>query len=367
MPPTCPEIAAPDATRRISHGDWTEFHLTLPGTFRPETLAGAIEALPAEAQILGVDVFGATNEIAMAEQGLRAAGVGAPVTQVLSGCAGNGGIQVVAVAGVGPRAIEIGGHVAGYWFEAGGARHCRLGGLLPREVSAPRGEQAWGIFSLIEEALARAGMSFNHVVRTWFFNDRILNWYDAFNTVRTGFFDAHEVRRMPASTGIGAPNPAGAALVAKCAAVLPLGPDVTVRPVRSPLQCDAFDYGSAFSRAIEVDDPGARMLSISGTASIEPGGKSAHCGDPMAQIGLTLDVVEAILAGASMSLADTTRAIAYFRNPRDMPLWEEFLRRRGIPPLPLVTLACCVCRDDLLFELELDAAVPAGREDGFPA
>ncbi len=356
MSNACPATAVPGATRRISHEDWIEYHLTLPGGFHPQQLKDALDALPAGARVLGVDVFGAREEIAEVEEGLRDAGVVAPVTRVLSRCAGNGGIQVTAVAGVGLHEVGIGGHVAGYWFEAGGARPCRLGGLLPRDLSAPRENQAGGMFALMEEALARAGMTFSHVVRTWFYNDRILEWYDEFNAVRTEYFDAHDVRRMPASTGIGAPNPAGAALVGKCAAVLPLGGGVTIRPVRSPLQCDAFAYGSAFSRAIAVDDPHARTLSISGTASIEPGGKSAHSGNPMAQIELTLDVVEAILGEASMTLADTTRAIAYFREAEHIPLWEEFRRSRGIPPLPLVTLACCVCRDDLLFELELDAA-----------
>jgi len=203
---------------------------------------------------------------------------------------------------------------------------------------------------MIEEALALAGLNFGHVVRTWFYNDKILDWYPVFNRVRTWFFQRHSIRRMPASTGIGAPNPAGTALVAKAFAVRSGSGEIRV--CRSPLQCDAFAYGSAFSRAIEVSDSRSRTLYISGTASIEPGGRSVHNGDPSGQIQLTMDVVRAILNEAGMRLEDATRAVAYFRDPAHIPLWDQFCP----PGLPSVSLGCYVCRDDLLFEIELDVS-----------
>jgi hypothetical protein len=61
-----------------------------------------------------------------------------------------------------------------------------------------------------------------------------------------------------------------------------------------------------------------------------------------------------------MELADTTRAIAYFRNPSDVPLWSDYFSRCGISGIPVVILCCDVCRDDLLFELELEASALTG-------
>ena len=38
-----------------------------------------------------------------------------------------------------------------------------------------------------------AGMSFGNVMRTWFYLDRILEWYHEFNHVRTAFFRERKV------------------------------------------------------------------------------------------------------------------------------------------------------------------------------
>ena len=299
---------------------------------------------------MGVDLFGTAAEIAGMEEVVRLAGIAAPVTSVLSTSPHGGGMQFTAATGVEPTPLVLRDRVAGYLIEDSGTSHCFLGGLKPGDREASHEHQTEEVFSTIEEALALAGLNFGHVVRTWFYNDKILDWYPVFNRVRTWFFQRHAIRRMPASTGIGAPNPSGTALVAKAAAVrFEAG---AIRVCHSPLQCDAFAYGSAFSRAIEVSDSRSRTLYISGTASIEPGGRSVHNGDPSGQIELTMDVVRAILGEAGMRLEDTTRAVAYFRDPAHIPLWERFCP----PGLPSVSLGCYVCRDDLLFEIELDVS-----------
>jgi len=341
--------------KTTEHPGWVESHATIVGAAGAAEFLQARERLPGgmEATVLGVDLFGTAAEIAGMEEAVRLAGIAGPVTSVLSTAPCGGGVQFAAATGVKPAPIVLRDRVAGYLIEDSGASHCFLGGLKPGDPGASREHQAEEVFAAIEEALALAGLNFGHVVRTWFYNDKILDWYPVFNRVRTGFFQRHAVRRMPASTGIGAPNPAGTALVAKAAAVR-FG-DGEIRVCRSPLQCDAFAYGSAFSRAIEVSDSRSRTLYVSGTASIEPGGRSAHNGDPSGQIALTMDVVRAILDEAGMRLEDATRAVAYFRDPAHIPLWERFCP----PGLPSVSLGCYVCRDDLLFEIELD--VSSGR------
>ncbi len=349
------------ALRSIEHPGWLESHLTLEYPAGESEFREALEELPG-ASVISVDVFGTQEQIAEMKNTVRKAGIIAPVTAVISRAQAGGGMQVQAVSGKDPSPIFLDGEISGYQVGGNGAAYCFLGGLTPEHSRASREDQTSEVFSKIEKSLSAAGMDFNHVVRTWFYNDEILDWYAGFNRVRTGFFHRHGIRRMPASTGIGAPNPAGTALVAKAVAVRSDDSSSTVRTVRSPLQCDAFAYGSAFSRALEVADTLSRMLYISGTASIEPGGRSVHKGDPAGQIKLTMEVVEAILGEAGMGFGDTTRAVAYFRDPAHIAIWNE----RTLPPLPLIAVGCHVCRDDLLFEIELDASrkmdsVPAGQ------
>jgi enamine deaminase RidA (YjgF/YER057c/UK114 family) len=161
---------------------------------------------------------------------------------------------------------------------------------------------------------------------------------------------------MPASTGIGARNRAGAALTVAAWAMQPLAPSASVKEIGSPLQCPAPAYGSSFSRAMELVSGGCRRLFISGTASIWPDGRTAWVDDPAKQIELTMDVVTAILRSRSMSHRDVTRATAYFPSiefKSHFDAWcdqNEFRR-------PVIALQADVCRDDLLFEIEVDAVV----------
>lgn len=124
------------------------------------------------------------------------------------------------------------------------------------------------------------------------------------------------------------------------------------------MQCPAKDYGSSFSRAVEVVTPGTRRLFISGTASIAPEGRTVHAGDAGAQVALTLDVVRAILESRGMGWNDVTRTVAYFKHVPDAPVFARLCAARGMPVLPAVVMNEDICREDLLFEIELDAIRP---------
>ena len=131
----------------------------------------------------------------------------------------------------------------------------------------------------------------------------------------------------------------------------------------SPLQCPAPAYGSCFSRAVEIVTPGWRRIFISGTASIAPKGESVCAGDMDGQIDLTMQVVRAILVSREMDYADVTRATAYLRNPADAPIFNRWCHKLGLVNWPLVTTQAVVCRDELLFEIELDAMAPVGPRE----
>jgi enamine deaminase RidA (YjgF/YER057c/UK114 family) len=296
------------------------------------------------------------------EQLLRAAvgAKGTPVPQLWL-CGGTGELPPVyqrfVVGGAEPRLIRRHGCTVGVAYHDEYAEYCLLTGVLPPDLTASREAQTAAVFEGIEDALSDAGMTFAHVARTWLYMDRILEWYDAFNRARDAFFRSRRVYDglVPASTGIGSANLCGSAITACAIAVKPKVPGaVTVEAVPSPLQCAALEYGSSFSRAVEIGTPEARTLLISGTASIEPGGATAHPDDVRRQIQLTMDVVEAILASRGMGWGDATRAVMYLKKAAYLGEWQAWLRARRLESLPLVTVEADVCRDDLLVELEVD-------------
>jgi enamine deaminase RidA (YjgF/YER057c/UK114 family) len=274
-------------------------------------------------------------------------------------CPGNkvSGAQAFIKEGQPLRRVVLDGRVVGSAWSDEDADYCLLAGILPGDLNEGCSVQTRSSFTRMEAALAQAGMDFSHVVRTWFYLDELLAWYDAFNTVRTAFFEEKGVfgRLIPASTGIGGSNPAGAALSAGALAIRPRHAGVRIQEVVSPLQNPATDYRSSFSRAVEVGLTGRRWLTISGTASIAPDGLTLHEGDVVSQIHLTLDVVQGILRSRGMDWSDTVRAVAYFHDIHDLVAFDRICTERGIPALPLIPAHATVCRGDLLFELELDA------------
>ncbi len=269
------------------------------------------------------------------------------------------GAQSFVMPGQALRRVKLDGRVAGTVWSDADAEYCLLAGILPGELTATRGSQTRDCFEQVETALQEAGMDFSHVVRTWLYLDRLLSWYGEFNEARTGFFKERSVfeRLIPASTGIGASNPFGAALTCGALAIRPRNSGLRICEVDSPLQRPATEYRSSFSRAVEVSCTDHRLLTISGTASISPDGASMFAGDVVKQIHRTLDVVEAILQSRGMNWENATRAVGYFHDIRALPVFDACCRERGIAPLPLTPAHATICRADLLFEMELDAVV----------
>ncbi len=267
------------------------------------------------------------------------------------------GTQFIAVAGARLHPVLDGPRRVGYWYESDDAYYCLLGDIRADDLSLPREKQAYAVFEKMERLLRQAGMEFTDVARTWIYLSGLLQWYDEFNAVRTRFFKERGVfeNMVPASTGIGAGSAAGEAMVSALLAVKPKHEGVKLFAVPSPLQCPALDYLSSFSRAVEIQQPGSRLLTISGTASIEPGGDTTHVGDTDKQIELTMQVIHEILKSRGMDWHNAVRAIAYFKDMHDAHLLEQYCAENNLPDLPVAISHADVCRDDLLFEMELDA------------
>jgi enamine deaminase RidA (YjgF/YER057c/UK114 family) len=353
-------------SRAVPKAGWTEFLLgAIPGTAStPATwladLAGFLEQTGATA--VELDVFGDALLMGEMREALAASEFRSlPVSLLINDSNSSpmgGGLLVRAVLGVAVEPVIYHGRTLGFRFEDENATYCYLGGLVPDDGGQDGAGQTTQVMSDIRGSLHAVGMGFRDVVRTWYYLDGILAWYDDFNRARTEFFKEHDVfsKMMPASTGIGIANASGKLVLAKVHALRPKNDRCQARVADSPLQCCAYAYGSAFSRALELTFAESRTLHISGSASIAPGGETEFLDDIDAQIQRTLDVVAAILHHAGMNWSDTVRGIAYFRHAKDMALWEAARQPLNLPYPVEVVVHADICRDDLLFELELEAS-----------
>jgi 2-iminobutanoate/2-iminopropanoate deaminase len=132
---------------------------------------------------------------------------------------------------------------------------------------------------------------------------------------------------------------------------------------------EAYDYATPvpFSRGMRVELPGASMLLISGTASVDEFGESVHTGDIEAQSWRTFRNIEALLASEGADWHDVVRTTCYLRDmSRDYDAFNKvrmaFYRDKGLEPLPASTcIQATICREDLLVEVEAIALVPPDR------
>jgi enamine deaminase RidA (YjgF/YER057c/UK114 family) len=322
----------------------------------------ADELAAQEAVLLSLMIYGSIDARDQIEAAMRRS-LGEtqwPITWIDGGsCDGRplAGVQAFAISGQRVTRVRLSNVVVGTIYEDAGARYFLLGGVGPTATSLRRAAQVQQTFGNLEWALDTAGFSLGDVMRTWFYNDDILAWYDEFNAVRSAHYAGVKWRTgsLPASTGIGARNLAGAALVLGAWAMQPLDAAARATEIASPLQCPAPNYGSAFSRAMEIRSGGWRRLSISGTASIHPDGRTAWVENAKKQVDLTMEVVAAILQSRGMTFAHVTRATAYFEHPLFKPYFDAWCDARDLGQMPVVAVHADVCRSDLLFELELDA------------
>lgn len=353
----------------IERAGLTEYFLTAPpgAEERPfdifEDLCKCVRK--EKARIIGQDVFGSC---ALHEEGMRALrgagrGVVWPVTWI-EGDAGAGaslrGSQMYAVYGPHIQRIRMDDRNVGAVYEGPDARYCLLGDIRPSDPSFSKIAQTREVFEKMSTALELIGMDFSNVVRTWMYIDDILSWYDDFNSARTDYFKKNGVFDgiVPASTGVGVRNAAGTALVADAIAMKGLNESFKVETLPSPLQGPAPSYGSSFSRALEAKFFDHRKLYVSGTASIDADGKSVHERDVSKQIELTMQVVAAILESRKAEWDHVSRAVAYFKNMKDAAAFDAYCKKAGIPRLPVAVAHSDICRDELLFEIEVDAVIP---------
>lgn len=219
-------------------------------------------------------------------------------------------------------------------------------------------EQALAMFRVAEGLLQQAGMEFRDVVRTWIHLREIERDYAELNRARRAFFAARGIAAPPASTGIGGgPVPEAHALCLGIYAVR-----AAHQPARTgmhaPTLNEAPSYGSDFARGIRIVETNKIALHVSGTASIDEAGRTAHPGDFDAQADRMLSNVAALLEAQGAAFRDVVSAVTYLKRPADAAQLRAKLHRAGFEGFPNALVAAPICRPELLCETEALAVLP---------
>ncbi|MCX7824799.1 MAG: dioxygenase [Verrucomicrobiae bacterium] len=255
------------------------------------------------------------------------------------------------------------------------------GGINPRNLTGGVYAQSLDAFEQMKSRLARAGVAFDHVMRTWLVLGGItelegkLERYMELNRARTDFyqdmqFGSHHVMPgvkknvYPASTGIGMN---GLNLAVSCMALDTPRKDVFLLPLENPQQTPVYYYEACYSpkspkfvRAMAGLIGDYVTIWVSGTASIVQS-KTLHVGDARKQTEQTIDNIECLIApdnlaqhgapGAGAKLSDLAKVRVYVKRPEDYAVCREVCERR-FGNVPAVYIIADVCRSDLLVEIE---------------
>jgi len=234
----------------------------------------------------------------------------------------------------------------------------------PESVNTPP-IQTLHMLERAEHILSQQGACFQDVIRTWFYLDDILGWYDEFNKVRSAQYRKFDIMpgpdrelMLPASTGIRGSNLNGSSGVLDLFAVI--GPPAArpeIKKLSSSTQKDAFCYGSAFSRGALIQNGDVSTFQISGTAAIDKQGMSLYPDDIRSQISCTLDKTEELLDQVGGSLADICAATVFVKRLGFIPVFWEIAAARGLDNFPAVCIVADICREELLFEIDAEAAI----------
>jgi enamine deaminase RidA (YjgF/YER057c/UK114 family) len=133
-------------------------------------------------------------------------------------------------------------------------------------------------------------------------------------------------------------------------------PERTV--ITSPTLNEAKQYGADFVRGLKVAEANRVALHVSGTASIDENGETAHVGDFDAQAERMLVNIAALLEGQGASFGDVVSAISYLKHPAYIERLRAAFRRAGFEGFPNAMVAAPICRPELLCETEALAILP---------
>lgn len=262
------------------------------------------------------------------------------------------------------QTIFFNGKSIGRTFETVNFKKIFLSGVsgLQKEKSLTRSEQAEHIFFKISNILSNQGYKIEHLIRTWIYMSKILDWYLEFNMVRTKCF--HELglvgkdkNYLPASTGIQGKRENKEEIFMDALALIPKTVNCIVSVMKNTCQSEAREYGSLFSRGISVKIDNSETLYVSGTASINNKGETVYFNDSKGQIAQTFKSVESLLKTKKSSLNNIVMATAYCKNKKVYTDFKKFIKDSELKNIPFTPVYADICRDNLLFEIDAIAVV----------
>jgi enamine deaminase RidA (YjgF/YER057c/UK114 family) len=225
-------------------------------------------------------------------------------------------------------------------------------------------QQTLSMFGLAEELLQQAGMEFSDVVRAWIHLREMDRDYPDLNLARREFFKERGIDPVPASTGIGGGTFSDEHDLCLGVYAVKAGHPPVLTVMTSPTLNEAGEYGADFVRGMKMVEVNKIALHVSGTASIDEAGRTAHVGDLDAQIDRMLINVAALLEVQGANFGDIVSATTYLKHPADAERLQEKLLAAGFEGFPNVMVSARVCRPELLCETEVLAVLPGNGADG---
>jgi enamine deaminase RidA (YjgF/YER057c/UK114 family) len=281
------------------------------------------------------------------------------------GCGGLAGIHVVAARAADGRAdwIETDGRPCGRIVEARGARFLSfsdLGPTLPPCVAPDAAGEAAASMERAEAALAATGWSFGDVCRTWLHVFDAPEWNRTLDAARrtkvaSGPPSADGASTLPATTGTGGRSLRGG----RCSLDLLAARRNASAPFERRVVRDARPEGSASGVCLDLGE--SRYVFVSGTASTDASGVLLDAGDFRSQALRVLENVVALLESQGAGLDDVRQATAFVKRPEDADDFRCLAEVCGLWEVPVITVRGEMRPEELLFELDATAAVPAHR------
>lgn len=116
---------------------------------------------------------------------------------------------------------------------------------------------------------------------------------------------------------------------------------------------------AAFSRGMKVELDSTILLFISGTASVDAKGRTAHIGDLRAQAIHTYENIASLLKKEKATFKDIVKFTVFLKNMDDYEKFNqaraEFFKKIRLQRKDYPASTCIetrLCRDDLLVEIE---------------
>lgn len=125
---------------------------------------------------------------------------------------------------------------------------------------------------------------------------------------------------------------------------------------------------AAFSRGTKVELDSVILLFISGTASVDAQGKTAHAGDFYEQVKHTYKNIVSLLERENAAIKDVVKFTVFLKDMGDYDRFnkarDEFFEESGLVRQEFPASTCVearLCREDLLVEIEAVAMISKAK------